>query len=341
MPVSFANAVRWLARALPALVAVPMLLAVTLGFFGDFYPALDTIGQGRLHLCVGLLLFAPALLLRRGSSLALVCAVVGGLGLYSTLPFLPLGHGTEASVGTPRYTLLQMNLDIYSTDQDRALSLIARLRPDIVTAEELSASWVRGFEKLAGSYPYRFYCKAPFLRGNGDVAILSRRPFIEVSAVRPGELTVCDGPNAFGAKTVDFNGIPVTIGAQHLRWPWPGRQPSMVQGLKTVLPRLRDPLIVAGDFNSAPWSASVRALAQASGTRIVGGIGPTWIKRGLPPELGRWIGLPIDNMLVSESVDVLKVERPEAVDSDHLPVLLTFTLRFATSKEPDVRSAER
>lgn len=327
-------------RSIMLLAAGGLVSAVVLGFFGGWLAVFDTLAQFRAHASVALVAVAPALFASRLPSAALAALATAALGLYSVMPFmLPATPSGESAAGAPRYTLLQMNLRYDAPDLGPALGLIARQTPDVVAAEEVTDEWRDAFGRLSAAYPYQFYCKAPFYRG--DTAILSRRPFLEDETGRPPGKTICDERNKLSAKTIDFNGLSVTVGVQHLRWPWPASQPKMVDALEPVLAGLEDPLIVAGDFNSAPWTASVRRYAEASRTRVLAGIGATWIVQFLPPTLARYIGLPIDNVLVSDGVQVLRVETLPPTSSDHLPVLVTFTLRFALPEEPEVRSAGR
>jgi endonuclease/exonuclease/phosphatase (EEP) superfamily protein YafD len=327
--------------ALALAAGAGLAAAVVLGFFGDFLPALDTLGQFRAHASAALAVLGLGFLAARQSTPAFGAFAVAALGLYSAMPFVvPTGAGAaSAAPGAPRYTLLQMNLRYDAPDRSRALSLIAETKPDVVTAQEVTPEWKADLEKLGSAYPYRFYCAEPFI--DGDTAILSRRPFDESADGRPGGRTLCHETMRLAAKTVDFNGLPVTIGAQHLDWPWPWRQPRMLEELAPTLAALRDPVILAGDFNATPWSSTVRRYASASRTRVLAGIGPTWIANLVPPSLARWIGLPIDNVLVSDGIEVLGVRTLAPTASDHLPVLVTFTMRFAMPEEPEVQSVAR
>ncbi|KAB0679920.1 endonuclease/exonuclease/phosphatase family protein [Aureimonas leprariae] len=316
-----------------------MAAVVAVGFLGDFAAPLDTLAQFRAHASILLGLCGLALLAMREGSFGFGSLGLAAIGLYSVLPFmLPANGGgaAKAAPGTPRYTLLQMNLRYDSPDRSQALRLIETVKPDVVTAQEMTAAWRADFERLRSDYPYQFTCAEPFRYA--DTAILSRRPFDES---RLTGRTLCDERERFSVKTVDFNGLSIAIGSEHLEWPWPWRQQRMLGSVEPTLAALRDPTIIAGDFNAAPWSAAVRGFAAASGTRVLAGIGPTWITDLLPASLARYAGLPIDNVLVSDGVDVLEVERLGAVGSDHLPVLVTFTMRFAVPDEPEVRSAGR
>jgi endonuclease/exonuclease/phosphatase (EEP) superfamily protein YafD len=309
---------------------------IVAGFFGGVLPLLDTLGQFRAHGSVVLAVLALAMIVRRFFAAGFAALLTAGLGLYTVLPFmLPLSQTADGILprSMPRYSLLQMNLRYDTQDKAGAIQRILDLDPDVVTVQEMTEEWETAFQGILERYPFQSYCAPP--RFHGDVAILSRRPFLG------GAQMACLPKASFEARVVDFDGHPVAIGAQHLRWPWPGRQWRQVADVETELPKLPTPLLVAGDFNAAPWSASIARYAAAGSLRILAGIGPTWAPDWLPSFVARWSGFPIDNVLVSPDVLVLSVTRPEATESDHLPVLVTFAIPFPKPVEPEVQSVER
>lgn len=311
--------------------AMALSFALLAGFFGDAVPLFDTASHFRAHFAL-LLVLVAVLLARCGLWAAgLASLVVAAFGLYSVYPYLAPRPAIVPPQGVSHYTLLQMNLRYDAPDKAAALRLVGRLSPDLVTLEEVTPAWRESFSAVESRYPFHFYCSS--LR-EGTVAILSRRPF------DPDDPGYCNTIEGFAARTVDLNGVKIVIGAEHLRWPWPGRQWRQISSLAPVLARLEHPLLIAGDFNGAPWSAAVRSYAAISGTHIMRGIGPSWIQQLLPPALARYFGLPIDNVLASYGVSVLNVQRAEATSSDHLPVLVTFSLPFSRPVEPPVQSAQ-
>ena len=75
-----------------------------------------------------------------------------------------------------------------------------------------------------------------------------------------------------------------------------------------------------------PWSHAARRRAAAADARILRGAGPTWLDRRLPAALIGWIGLPIDNIMVKGRVTAGEPATLEDVGSDHLPVMLEFSV---------------
>ncbi|WP_279477865.1 endonuclease/exonuclease/phosphatase family protein [Aureimonas sp. SK2] len=293
-------------------------LALVLGFGGRWAQPLDTLSHFRAHLAAGLLvLSALALLLGHWAS-GLAGALVAGVALYSTLPYL-LPMRDPAPDGAPTYTLLQMNLLWNAGDHAEAIRRIADARPDIVTLQELTGDWRESLAPLEAMYPFQAVClEADGF--HGDSAILSRRPFVE------GSKPLCNVGDSLAAARIDLNGVAVTVASHHQLWPWPRGQWRRLASVRDTLAQLPAPLILAGDFNAVGWSAFLQTYAETTGTRVVPGIGPTWMLEALPGEVARYVGVGIDNLLVSPTVTIHGIERPAATDSDHLPVLVRFSV---------------
>ncbi|WP_040854024.1 endonuclease/exonuclease/phosphatase family protein [Thiorhodovibrio frisius] len=78
------------------------------------------------------------------------------------------------------------------------------------------------------------------------------------------------------------------------------------------------PSILAGDLNASPWSSAFAGLAQ-TGVRRASGLQPTW------PAVGQgWLGIPIDQVLVTTAWRGAESGTTRSLGSDHraLSVLL-------------------
>jgi endonuclease/exonuclease/phosphatase (EEP) superfamily protein YafD len=115
----------------------------------------------------------------------------------------------------------------------------------------------------------------------------------------------------------------------HLDWPWPFDQARQMEVIAPVLGELADTALLAGDLNATPWSATARRIAEAGGLSRVGPLGPTWLYRKLPDFL-RPAGLPIDQVFARGGVVVHAARVLEPVGSDHLPILVEFSLAAPT-----------
>jgi endonuclease/exonuclease/phosphatase (EEP) superfamily protein YafD len=151
------------------------------------------------------------------------------------------------------------------------------------------------------------------------VAILSRRPIL------PG--AVCTLHGAFARAVVNFGGTHVEVAALHLAWPWPFDQQREIDSLVPVLGQLSGTALLAGDLNATPWSIACRRVAEAGRLVRVGPAGPTWLHRKLPDVL-RPVGLPIDHVFAKGDVLVHSARTLEPAGSDHLPILVEFSLEM-------------
>jgi endonuclease/exonuclease/phosphatase (EEP) superfamily protein YafD len=310
-----------LTAILLGLGAAALSIPLVLGFFGVVHPAFDSLSHFRIHLAAAvtlagvLLLFFPGWRLNGAVALALgIAATVATLGL----PFSGLrAQASAGAIDAPRYRLLQMNLRFDNPQPEAVLSLIGEMRPDVITLNEVSAMWREKLALLEAAYPYRIVCPPPAYIGGS--AILSRRPFTSAGAR-------CEDRGSLAVATVDFGGEAVDIAALHLGWPWPFEQPRQVRKLAAAFAGIGDRAILAGDFNATAWSQTVRRVAEAGNFDLVQRVGPTWLDRRLPSWLRPHIGLPIDHVLVKGGVLADAPRRLAAVGSDHLPVLMEFTV---------------
>jgi endonuclease/exonuclease/phosphatase (EEP) superfamily protein YafD len=309
-----------LALAATGIVALPLIC----GFFARLHPVFDTLAHFRVHLAIFLLIAAIPLLFLRGFRWNGVMASALGAGAILSVVGIStlVGPGASQAALQPDdetaavYKLLHLNLRYDNPEHGKVLSLIGRLMPDVVTLNEVSPPWAEKIALLAGSYRYRIVCHID--NHAGGVAILSLRPFAE------GDGQCLEG-GTFATAKLDFGGYPVEVGAMHLHWPWPFDQAKQIEDLAPLLGAMGDAAILAGDLNATPWSAASARVAEAGGMTPVGPWQPTWLYRKLP-EFIRFAGLPIDRIFAKGDVDILSVETLEAVGSDHLPVLVEFSV---------------
>jgi endonuclease/exonuclease/phosphatase (EEP) superfamily protein YafD len=199
---------------------------------------------------------------------------------------------------------------------EQVLSLIGRVKPDIMTFDEVSAKWRGEITKISATYPYQFFCSPR--RGASGTAIISRRPF------RTDTKPHCFSGGVMAVASIELGGPAFQVGALHLTWPWPFHQPGQLELLRPALSTLGDTVLLAGDFNATAWSAAMRRIEADGGLTHIGGIGPTWLDAHLPDVLRRYAGLPIDQVLSKGEVEIISAKTLESVGSDHLPVLVEF-----------------
>lgn len=320
------------ALACAAMLALALMLAF--GLAGNFSPWLDAFAHFRVHFAVAAALLALVLLATRYRLLA-ASTLVFAFACLSTVSGMPawLGMGPVQAGFQPKtedqpvYRLLQMNLRFNNPTPEKVLSLIGGTQPDVITFEEASHMWQDKLKLLAHAYPYRIYCDGVF-----GSAILSRRPFAE--GVEAG----CHTTGTLATATVDLGGRPVDVAAIHMGWPWPRQQTWQIASISEPLAALGETAIMAGDCNAATWSAAVHRLAERGGLTVTPSVGATWLWRRLPDAL-RFAGLPIDQVFSKGDVVVHSARKLAPAGSDHLPILVEFSLRPQAPKPENEASS--
>ncbi|MHB2265875.1 endonuclease/exonuclease/phosphatase family protein [Aliihoeflea sp. PC F10.4] len=299
--------------------------AISLGYLGWLHPGFDSFSHFRVHLAALLIIAVLPLALFRYWPEAIFAALLGIGALWSTLEPPPSEHVAEAGEQTAIFRLFHLNLRYDSERPDLVLSAIGEQRPDVVTLTEVSENWRGWLRVLEGTYPYQIVCPPP--SRIGGVAILSRRPLVS----DPAE--ACGDRGSYARVDIDFAGRQASVAALHLGWPWPFGQDRHLPFVEEAVSTLDDTALLAGDFNAVPWSRTVRRVAEAGGLDILRGIGATYLDRRLPSSWLQWIGLPIDHVLVKGGVEVRSAKTLAPVGSDHLPILVEFSLAAQSPRQ--------
>ena len=309
---------------------IGLAAALTFGYLGRLHPALDSFAHFRLHIAAALAVITPLLLLVRLWPEALFALVLSVASTVQTIGSPFAGESAAQAADGAVYRLLHMNLRYDNHTPEAALSLIGQMRPDVITLVEVSEAWRQKLALLEASYPHRMICPPPSPIGGG--AILSRRPF------SGGSEPLCGDRGSFAHAKLDIGGRTVDVATLHLGWPWPFEQPWQLPMIEPMLAGVGETAIIAGDLNAVPWSHTARRVASAADATLLRGIGPTWLHGALPGFFRPWIGLPIDNILTKGAVVARRAATTVPVGSDHLPVLLEFTLPVP-EKQADILQA--
>lgn len=192
--------------------------------------------------------------------------------------------------------------------------------PDIVVVEEASRRFQRALESRAD---YHRTCDPD---DRCEVIIYSK-----VAPVAAGLPKVREG-TYFPATRATFAapGGEFTVIGAHYTWPVPAG-PQQQQSLRlTTMARLydRERLIIAGDFNTTPWSFTLRRQDEALGLIRRNQAMLSWPAMAF----SRWnIHMPlpflaIDHVYAGSDWVTLDAERGPALGSDHFPVVVSLAL---------------
>ena len=272
--------------------------------------------------------FAPIWLLGAAAALAVailfrswrrwMLAVGGLVGVLTTgslvLPEFVRPLGPRAPAHAPgQIKIVQFNVWADNPDPAVVLAWLDRERPDIAVISEARGGFSRAVASHRGWSVACLDC---------DVAILSRKAPLRTA--RGGRIP--GGPPAplMRATFRDARGEFEVIGA-HNAWPTDADQPFQERRIaELIATRPRKRLIVAGDFNSTPWSFQRRRWDEAFGLTRRDRAIPSWPARGYPGD--RWMGLPflpIDHVYAGPGWATVSVRRGPRLTSDHYPIVIT------------------
>ncbi|QEW20165.1 Endonuclease/Exonuclease/phosphatase family protein [Marinibacterium anthonyi] len=197
--------------------------------------------------------------------------------------------------------LYQKNMRYEARDRSDLLADIKASGAGVVTLQEVSEPNAAVLKALSDRMPSQLLCPgAP----TGGVAVLSSLP-------RGPAEPVCAGDDRMAALQVMTVDGPVWLVSLHLRWPWPQDQARQAERLATRLQSLEGRVIVSGDFNNTHWSYSLRRIGDATRTRRIHPVQPSFTLPYLP------IGITIDHILVPNDIAGQVIRRPKFASDHH------------------------
>jgi endonuclease/exonuclease/phosphatase (EEP) superfamily protein YafD len=298
-----------------------MLLACGLAVAGAWLGGLHWLGDSLAlfvdYYLVAILLLLIALVWRRvwyGAGLATLLLALAAAQLGSYPHIAPAASPpAERSVRLLVYNIYHLNSDL-----DAVIATVHRYDPDMVFLMEYSDSVQSRIEDAFDTYPHRLIRTSRFTMG---LALFSRLP-IESAEIHRAEATRIP---IFEAR-LRADGRPFSFVGGHPWAPqpqWAGLHRDQMEAITQVAERAAHPLIVAGDFNAAPWSYTMQRLAERGQLRLIRQ--PFSLAKSWQPLPG--VGLPLDHVLVSEGWELLAQEYGPLGGSDHVPLIVDLQLR--------------
>lgn len=213
----------------------------------------------------------------------------------------------------PRLKICSANVHVDNMDAAPLLEWLRREKPDVLYVSELTPKYDAAV-RASGLFAFAF--SRSELDSPWGAALYSTRPLEEARFL----------PRSFGCPTmvarIDVEGTPLLIAGAH---PVPPAGPRFTRLRDELLAEtageLRgrtEPVVLCGDFNATPWSYAFRDLlsvARLRDGRQGYGFKATW------PQGNALLSIPIDHVLVSETIAVRDFRVGPAVRSDHFPVI--------------------
>jgi endonuclease/exonuclease/phosphatase (EEP) superfamily protein YafD len=283
----------------------------------------DLLSQFRLvYFFLSLFLVAFLLALRqvKAFSFCLICVLV------QSLPFLflwlPAVRTEPANLSKDKVVLLSvLNFNTEFQDNnhyDRLQQLIEKTRPDLIVLSETDQRWLDAISESTSGYPFRI--KA--IQGPG-MAVYSKLPLLRSEVRYFGK---SHHPRISGV--LDLSGQELSFFLIHPTTPKTEagyrERTAELALVAEEMEEISGAKMLLGDFNCGPWSQPFLHLLDTGLRDSEQGFGPqpTW-----PARKGRLVAnvsippfVPIDHVLVSNSIAVLERKVGPAINSDHLPV---------------------
>ena len=303
------------------MAAAALTLATVFALFARLWSTFDLFSHFRLQyviLAAALCLGALALRAWPIAAVLAVIALVHGWAIKD----LWLGGSAAAASEAPSLRVASANVLDSNPEPQKLLDFVRASDADVlVLVEAQGGRWRDMLAAIAADYPHR----APEGWQNGAPVILfSRHPVVRESVIVPpgGRRPYLAADLALGEHTLTVVGV-------HAPSPTPKR-PSETRRrnlqlgyLANLVEDARGPMVIAGDFNTTPWSPFFRELLTTAGLRNAadghGYIG-TWPSWFWPAQI------PIDHVLVKGPVAVANIRRGPSTGSDHYPVVADLRL---------------
>lgn len=285
--------------------------------------AADMASFIRPHLlAAGLVLFATGILLpsrlaKAGAAISLIAAL---LPFAFLPPQAPEREGRE-------FAIVSANVLTENRDPQPFLSIPEVISADIVVLQEMRPLWQTALVE-SRLWPFE---SSRDLRANTDMKVFSRFPIVS-------ERTIAATNGDTGGRhplrlELLIGGSPVILYAIHPQTP---RRPSMWRERAAYFRDLTQALlqekadaavIIAGDWNTPPWSPFFRDFLAETGYRSTESAwwpDPTRfsIRFGNMPALGT----PIDRIVISPGIGLVELTLGPRFGSNHLPVVARLSL---------------
>ncbi|MET3925782.1 endonuclease/exonuclease/phosphatase family protein [Devosia sp. 2618] len=328
MPVVF-NSIR-LCLVLGALgVATLAILAL----FGFAVPAFDLLNHAQLFLFAGTIfgVLIVALLMRRPlRDYALIYALVGFVASANIMVPEIVGALQQRPPAPASGSIKMMTHNLFGMNYDLEMVTDAILSedPDIVVFQEYFGEQATDLHPIMlAHFPFFVHCRGG---KRANLGLYSRIPFDrQDDGACPSDAYGTDRTGHILARFKTADGKSFSVMTTHMDWPLPvSRQQAQLNALSGVVDNIDGPLILAGDFNSTPWSYSLRDFVARNGF-----VRETMNLLTFPMKwhyFGAWRRaipfLPLDQVMTRGGIVMHEIHTGKPTASDHLPVFFTFSV---------------
>jgi endonuclease/exonuclease/phosphatase (EEP) superfamily protein YafD len=307
-----------MSKVLGVIVAAGLAASALLtaaGLLAYWRPALDIVNNGLPFLAVGCLALLGLAFAARSRALIVTAAILSVLNAALFLTSLP-GFAPDAPDGSNRF-LRVATFNLWGGNEHTAsiVAFLDKTDADAVVLEEVRTHHKDLLSRLDKLYPH--------WAGDYGLVILSKYPILTDGRIDRA------GQSPWMSLIIHWvrlymNGTQFDLAGVHLARPfYPELQQADIAKLTEFVQSRSGPLILAGDFNMAPWTVKLKTFTVTTGLRRYNTFCPTWPMRWRDIRLLPL--LPIDNVFASGQFTSLGVTVGPYLGSNHRPVIADIT----------------
>lgn len=291
-----------------------LAVASAAGVASAWIPALEVFGTLQGHLAAAAIVAVLGGLIARSKAWASVAAVVLAVNL-GVIGFRVLSADTctVQMAASGKRAVRVMTLNIWGGNHDFAAveRILAQHHPDILLLEELRPQHAALLRRLRVRYPNQVVCD---VSPDCGVAVLSKYRIGPERSISDGHIMALEV-----RATIEDHDL--VLFATHMKRPFAGRgQSDQFEALTAEVAALPENSLVAGDFNSALWSANLSRYVKGAGVCACNLTHATW-----PEWLGPF-GVPIDHIFLKPGVRLLGIATVSGAGSDHKALMATVSV---------------
>ena len=298
------------------LFAVALATASLFGFLGRLHWGLELFSHFRvqyMQLCLPLIGIHLWKRLNRRAVLLIALAMIN----YAFV--LPLYFGKPDAPNVKPVRAMLININAGNENTALLLEAIQQADPDVLLLEEVTPKWNRKLKGLEEKYPHQITEARDDCFG---IKLLSKLPLSHSSITTIGDsdlpsiVTILHTPHG-EISFIGTHPLP-PIGKKYA-----ASRNAQLAALPAVIQQQKKPVLLMGDLNSSPWSPHFKSLIKESALKnSMKGFGfqPSWAGNA-------FLTIPIDHALHAAPITIHHRMIGPNVDSDHLPVIVDFSVR--------------
>lgn len=314
------------ADILTCLAAFVLSSLIFLTIFGR-YPFLELTVHFRLQYAIGALVCLILLAVFRRWRLSLLLLACGIFNFGQIIPYYFAAPHQIDNPNPRELRLMTANVAMRNENYAAFYKSVETSAPDILVLQEVTEEWNQAIQPLLAVYPYSHILPK---QGGAGLALFSRYPLDSIkvlfaeSSMHPALLAV-----------VNLNGTPLTVLLMHPLTPMRpdkfANRNEQLNAAAALMKSTSEPKLLVGDLNTTMWSPYYSDLVENSGlydARIGRGLYPTF-----ESDLPQFLGIPIDHLLIGETIQIEKFDFGAPTGSDHRPLVFDLKIAITTKNK--------